>query len=593
VKIFGSGWGLRIAAAMLGALAMLPGAALAQSAPAKDYYIGDGEVELWAGLFMYSNTDLVVGGPEDAGGLSLVRYTNVREQDSHGPSTGHSQEVFIYRDRYKEEGAGAGLYNYAYYVVRGRTVKTFEKYWHHATIYNAPDAKVTLTSTGEHGPYVFTDEDGTVINFPVVDTNCPMLYKTWTCTRASNVIRPNGVVHSFGYDAPGGVKRLRLVTSNRGFGMGFEYDGANKLSRVCTLNIAVAAASVSSPCPVGSPSATYTYGQDPATFNKWSTFTNAGGQTTNYTYAGNSGVATIRGPGSVVDDLTVTYQPVTGRVGMQTYANGAAYTYSYENVYPPDPNIGNMWTKVTNPAGAEVLHDFSYGIVPKPGSIVDEIGRTTHYRWAYGIHAQGIDPIKVINPEGDEIRYAYDTRGNQTEVRRVAKAASGLADIVSSTTFPATCVSRVYCNKPLTKTDAKGNTTTYTYDTTHGGVLTETGPAVGGVAPQKRYEYAQRYAWVQNATNTAYVQAPTPVWLLVRERYCKTTAASGASCAGGAADEVVTDYDYGPNSGPNILLLRGVAVTADGQTLRSCYGYDAYGRKVSETKPGANLASCP
>ncbi|NCP12216.1 MAG: hypothetical protein GW859_09770, partial [Sphingomonadales bacterium] len=59
------------------------------------------------------------------------------------------------------------------------------------------------------------------------------------------------------------------------------------------------------------------------------------------------------------------------------------------------------------------------------------------------------------------------------------------------------------------------------------------------------------------------------------------------------ADEVVTDYDYGPNSGPNNLWLRGVAVTADGTTLRTCYGYDANGRKISETQPNANLGSCP
>lgn len=568
------------------------GEAQAQKAPARDYYVGEGDVELWAGLFMYSNTDLVIGGPESEGGLSLSRYANVREQDSVGAATGHSQEVVLYRDRYKEEGAGAGYYNYAYYVVRGRTVKLFDKSWHLSGITNPPGAKVTLTSTGEHGPYVFTDEDGTIINFPVVDTNCPILYKTWTCSRASDIVRPNGVTTNFSYDAPGGVKRLRLVTTNRGFGLGFEYSSSNQVSRVCALNVALNAPGVAAPCPAGAPSATYTYGIDPTTALKWSTFSDSTGQTTYYTYAGNQGIATIRGPGSSVNDLTITYQPITGRVGTQAYANGATYTYSYENTYEPAPDLGNGWTKVTDPAGKEVLHNFSYGNVPKPGSITDEIGRTTHYRWVY-TGSQSTEPTQVIGPEGNELRYAYDPRGNRIEERRVAKAGTGLADIVGSATFPATCISRVYCNKPLSRTDARGNTTTYSYDPTHGGVLTETGPAVNGVTPQKRFEYAQRYAWVQNASNTAYVQAPSPVWLLTRERYCRTTAPSGASCAGGAADEVVTDYDYGPDSGPNNLVVRGVAVTADGQTLRSCYGYDAQGRKISETKPAANLSVCP
>ena len=50
-------------------------------------------------------------------------------------------------------------------------------------------------------------------------------------------------------------------------------------------------------------------------------------------------------------------------------------------------------------------------------------------------------------------------------------------------------------------------------------------------------------------------------------------------------------------SGPNNLLVRGQTVTAETQgalmTLRTCYGYDVQGRRISETQPLANLASCP
>jgi YD repeat-containing protein len=45
------------------------------------------------------------------------------------------------------------------------------------------------------------------------------------------------------------------------------------------------------------------------------------------------------------------------------------------------------------------------------------------------------------------------------------------------------------------------------------------------------------------------------------------------------------------------LLPRGQIVTAtDGgvtTTLRTCYTYDALGRRLSETRPNANLTSCP
>jgi YD repeat-containing protein len=159
------------------------------------------------------------------------------------------------------------------------------------------------------------------------------------------------------------------------------------------------------------------------------------------------------------------------------------------------------------------------------------------------------------------------------------------------------CENPKICNRPTSVADANNNITTYTYDPNHGGVLTETMPMVGGVAPQKRYEYAQRYAWFKNSSGS-YVQAATPVWVKTRERFCKTTAASGASCAGRSADEVVTDYDYGPNSGPNPLLVRGVVVTATNstgalETKRTCFSYDANGRKISETNAAANLSSCP
>jgi YD repeat-containing protein len=69
---------------------------------------------------------------------------------------------------------------------------------------------------------------------------------------------------------------------------------------------------------------------------------------------------------------------------------------------------------------------------------------------------------------------------------------------------------------------------------------------------------------------------------------------AGSACKAGSAGQVViNDDDYGPNSGPNNLLLRGTVVTADGQSRRACVTYDALGRKVSETTPNANLTSCP
>ena len=84
-----------------------------------------------------------------------------------------------------------------------------------------------------------------------------------------------------------------------------------------------------------------------------------------------------------------------------------------------------------------------------------------------------------------------------------------------------------------------------------------------------------------------------PIWVLASESTCRMGApgASGSGCAL-PNDEVVTTYEYGPNSGPNNLILRGKSVTADGQTLRTCYGHDKQGNKIWEASPNAQLSSC-
>ncbi|WOE75549.1 hypothetical protein [Alterisphingorhabdus coralli] len=142
--------------------------------------------------------------------------------------------------------------------------------------------------------------------------------------------------------------------------------------------------------------------------------------------------------------------------------------------------------------------------------------------------------------------------------------------------------------------------TDYEYASSHGGVTRVRGPAVGGVRPETRYSYGQYYAWTRAGSGSSFVRAATPVWLLSSERTCISSAMTSSGCAGGAADQVVTNYQYeagNASRGSNLLLL-GTAVTArnaSGQTetLRTCYAYDDQGRRISETSPRANLSSCP
>lgn len=590
------------AVAVTMALSMLSvSPAMAQGLPPqKDYYVGEGQVDLLRGTFLYNNTDIVAGS--DGAEIALQRLYGVSDKGMgpFGTATTHNLHTAIYVSKFQEEPNGPGKPSYRFYVViGGNRIETFYRgYGDPNFIYEGGTGGYqNLSYSVWNGPYVYTGPNGEVINFGTATIGGCFsvgLSAGW-CGVANNITYADGTRWDFQYE---NVKYLKLVTTNRGFGIGVNYANTaagTTITQACGVNLAQNYASVAVPCPSGVPIVQYGYGCGSTC--GLTSYTDVGGQTTTYGLQ-SLGITSITSPGSGSPDLTISYHPSSGKVQSQTFANGATWQYSYSYDVPWDVTPFNYQTDVTSPTATFVRHEF---YAEKPSFVQDELGRRTGftYEWAAGVRV----PKTQADPEGGITSYKYGVVPPYTysairapiEIRKLAKPGSGQADIVITQTFSslASCANPKICEKPLTRTDANGNVTSYTYSPSHGGVLTETGPAVNGVQPQKRFEYAQRYAWILNSAGTGYVQASNPVWVLTRERYCRTTAASGASCAGGAADEVVTDYDYGPNSGPNNLLVRGVAVTADGQTLRSCYGFDVRARKISETKPAANLTSCP
>lgn len=202
----------------------------------------------------------------------------------------------------------------------------------------------------------------------------------------------------------------------------------------------------------------------------------------------------------------------------------------------------------------------------------------------------------ATKPEGNQTQYTWDGRSNLTNEVLNPKPGSSLTSIPLAANYDTTCTYPVKCNQPNWVKDGLGNETDYTYDTTHGGVLTKTLPAdANGFRPQTTYTYTPLHAWVLNSSGT-YVQSAAPIYLRSTETICRTSKANPTGSATPCAvqgDEVVKTYQYGPNSGPNNLFVRGVSVAADGATHTTCYGYDIYGNRTSETEPLAGLTTCP
>lgn len=411
------------------------------------------------------------------------------------------------------------------------------------------------------------------------------------------------------YYTSGGL--LKFIVSSRGYGLQFSYNGT--INKITFYNKAYVycdeSALTDCTAVIGLPT-TVTMTTD-----------------TNGTTVAPPGVAGFRykkvfGGTSVYSDIesistvgvansTVSYTYVhtptgdsQGEVDAVASVSDGQNTWTYSHPAPNGDQVGNPYlltsTAITDPTSKWTQGE-GYSFIGALQNFRDELGRF----WFYGRDSANFKTTAVVQPEGNGIEYTYDGRGNVVTESTVPKFSSGLSSISRTASYPTDCTTSnfKYCNKPTWVRDAKNNQTDLTYSADNGLPLTITKPAdTNGVRPQTRYTYVQRYAWVLNSSS-GYVHASVPVWLLATESYCRSSTATGnptAPCTAGNNDEVKTVYDYGPDSGPNNLFLRGMAVTAETSvngalvmvTRRTCYGNDKNGRRIWTTKPRANLASC-
>lgn len=449
--------------------------------------------------------------------------------------------------------------------------------------------------SGSNKYFVYTDGSGKLVRFLAsVDG-----YNQY----AEEIRHPNGIIYKFIYDFSGET-RLRRIESNAGYEVIFEYflpPNQLKISKICTINLSNTISPSAAICPtVDVVSANYTYSGD-----RISSYTDSLGEvyniTNSYVNATTPFQESFYKPGYAQPYLTNYYKwDTSGVFGLyvetQTFVGGYELKYTVGGT-AYDTNKGariNRWTEnginQTNllwgvyQAGPQYKPAFT----PGPINITDPLSRQmkTEYNGAY------TRIVSRTRPSG--MREVYTYNGNASIIQRQINPPTGGAETPLIVGFTYDCTVAINCKKPATATNAGGAVTNYAYDATHGGLLSEMlpPPAAGGVRPLKLRTYVQKYAYVKNSSGTL-VPSADAIWMLATETQCQTVTGGTTPVCDVEARQVMTTYQYGADGTANNLLVRGTEVTADSQTLRTCYSYNDLGRRISETKPSANLSVCP
>jgi YD repeat-containing protein len=622
--------------------------------PPEKFVISGGGVDMRSGRYAYSHTDLSIGGD---GGLALTRSMGQLGIAHASPFGSFSDnfDIFIQQVTVNMETGdfrpNVGGPDLQIQVLSNGLSQTFQNNgttgWVLASRSNY--GILTFTGSGTSTVYTYQDSGGDTMVFrPIGSPDCT---NGVTCADISKLTRADGTVLTFGYDSDpvSGRTRLRSVTSTRGQGLLFEYSGMF-VTKACVVNLAVIAMPTGT-CPAGIPTATYTY-DTLAGSQRLASVTDASGAVwkfVNGTMTDNSGSLTpasitmgFINPGETTPWLTNAIDPRdnddgshTEVISAQSFSDGRSYTYAY-NFSPPDPPHVQALAggTITDGQGNRTKVIYSFPVLPSssptetckinpkqcselgfndngglnevfqmtagPTQVIDPLGRTTTANYCDPAATNGCvtdpAPVSMTDPSGIVTNMSWDfVFHHLDETDEVARTGSALPDIIRQQGYacnPPTVIKS--CEEPSFIIDANGNETDFTYDPQHGGVLTEMGPspAAGAARPLKLTTWVQKYAYI--LSGSSLVPAASPVWTKSTETVCQTVAGANNSnpVCDTAAPQRVTTYQYGDGQA-NSLLVRGAVVTADGSSRRTCYSYDNFGNRISETRPLAGLATCP
>ncbi|MDR6624318.1 RHS repeat domain-containing protein [Caulobacter segnis] len=473
-----------------------------------------------------------------------------------------------------------------------------------------------LGSFIDEGAYRYQSADGTIVTFNTFiwhhfnsyGDNSEDIYRL-----ADTVTYPSGVKLTVHYrlETVGilPLSRIQSVTSNTGYQIKFRYStndpnqaGFYEPTSVVGINMGVEYCNpAADDCTLSQAWPTTSYAKTSSGSTNTLSVTDPKGGATQYTNVGGANANySITLPGYSTPSKTFYYAYIPSPCDFVTDHTFCSMGYGSRvaNVVTPDrstsysyggnsnPTYFNQIT-TTDPGGITNVFKSQGSNVLGVWSVTDPYSRETKFE--YNSNGQ---VTKATWPEGNFTEFQRDGFGRVTQ--EITHSKGNGATLTLSRTYGACAMNVVTCALPLTVTDARGAVTEYRYNT-HGQKTVEIGPAnQNGVRPLRRWTYADKYAYVKNASG-GMVAAATPVSMLTNEIVCKSTFNGDLAnpACGSSADETVTTYEYPAGAVENALLPRGMVMTANGASLRTCFGYDRFGNKISETRPRADVTSCP
>ena len=549
-------------------------------------------VDLATGSSTYKKVDLMIGS------LTVERFyrynTNNQDPDTmfYGPHWSNSFDIFVGMSIFVTPPADGTADDPEPIVHIGDSASGMYMQtggWTQSVATFAPegtDAQAGNLGYDSNNNYIYTDQSDTTYRFnshvSVVGAKSASSFQPHT-QRIGSITRPDGYVKNFTYNSSG---QLITVSDSNGYAILFDYNSSGQIADACGYDLSSTEVTNSTTCASASLKVSYGY-----TNGQLTSVVDVMGQTETYGYTSNSGyssVSCITPPGYGTCKIAYSNYGLSSLT--QTLGDGSVWTFNWSHIatsptmtgYTFTAHNGDNPTSFTDPAGNKTSILFT-GTTPE--SMTDPLGNTTTYTFVgtanYMVPTQS-PPLKngsllsqVTFPEGNEyLQSPYGPYNTVTVKTLRAKPGSGLADIIEKLNY--NCPNGTMtpsCTKPASVVDPNGNETDYTYDPTHGGVLTETGPAdSSGVRPQTRYTYTLLYPQVWNGS--ALVNG-TPQYKLTKTSTCQSaTAANPASCVGTAA-ETVTTYTYG--DAHLDMTAKTVAAGDNSVSATTTYTYDTYG----------------